>query len=634
MTSRWCPLIARPGLLNSALVSAIVAITCVVTAQTYDVSSGASKIQQGNTEHGESPAQPLGWGSNIQNARLARAAQQALQHGDHALALDYAQRAAQATPNDPQLWFLLGYAARLDGKLPASVDAYTRGLRLNPSALDGLSGLAQTYSFMGRSEDAERLLKQVLSSDPRRGEDALLLGDLYMRSADYSSALDWLGKAERLQPGARPELLMALSYQHMKQMDMADHYLELARRRDPDNPDVQRAMAGYYRAVGSYPEAIAALRLIPNPRPDVTAELAYTYQLDGKMEDSARLYARAANSIPKDLGLQFAAAQAEVAVGSIIKANSFLDRAAALDANHYRLHAIRGEIAQLQEREEDGVLEYSAALASLPANPSEGPLYRIQLHMDLMELYRNMTNDGAAHRELEIAQSEINGLAGHGSDRGPLLRLRARIKMNAGDLDGALADIREDLAIDADERNDLQLNGDILTKLGRTEDAISAYKRILTNDPTNRSALISLGYASLALGLDKNAEKYFLRLAEADPSLYVPYLALGDLYAARHEFTKAQVAYSKGYALAPRKALILAGGMNAAIEAHNLSLAGTWLGRVTSAMQQNPQILRETERYLSFMGQYQESAQVGRKAIKALPQDRDVVVYLWGCPLG
>src|ERR1035438_2056031 len=68
--------------------------------------------------------------------------------------------------------------------------------------------------------------------------------------------------------------------------------------------------------------------------------------------------------------------------------------------------------------------------------------------------------------------------------------------------------------------------------------------------------------------------------------------------------------------------------MNAAIEAQNLSLAGTWLSRVTNEMEQEPQILREKERYLSFKGEYEASAAVGREAIKALPRDRDVVVYL------
>ena len=621
-------LIARPEFPKIVLVFLLVALACVVDAQTYAVGPDSSQTTHSQTEQSKSPDQSLGWGSNIQNARLARAAQQALQHGDYALALNYAQRAAQASPNDPQLWFLLGYAARLDGKQPVSVDAYTRGLRLSPSSLEGLSGLAQTYSLMGRTEDAERLLKQVVSSAPRRREDALLLGDLYMRSADYTDALDWLGRAERMQPGARSELLMALSYQHMKQMDMADHYLELAKRRDPDNLDVQRTMAGYYREVGSYPEAIAALKSIRNPKPDVTAELAYTYQLDGKLDDSARLYAQAANAVPRDLGLQFAAAQAEVAVGSIKKANPFLNRAAAIDASNYHLHSIRGEIAAIQERQQDAVLEYSAALASLPATPAEGPLYGIQLHMDLMQLYREMTNDAAAHTQLQIAQTEINSLDEHVSAKGQFLRLRALIRMNAGDLDGALADIKEDLAIAPRNRNNLQLYGDILIKLGRINDAIAVYKQILAVDADNQLALISLGYASRAAGRDQDAEKYFDRLAKAYPSLYIPYLALGDLYTARGEFTRAESSYSKGYALAPRKALILAGGMNAAIEAHNLTLAGTWLSRVTSAMQQNPQILREKERYLSFKGQYQESAEVGREAIKVLPRDRDVVVYL------
>ena len=74
--------------------------------------------------------------------------------------------------------------------------------------------------------------------------------------------------------------------------------------------------------------------------------------------------------------------------------------------------------------------------------------------------------------------------------------------------------------------------------------------------------------------------------------------------------------------------MILAGGMNAAIEAHNLDLAGTWLSRVTSESEHEPQILREKERYLSFKGDYQASEEIAREAIKALPRDRDVVVYL------
>jgi tetratricopeptide (TPR) repeat protein len=596
--------------------------------QVYQVGQDAQKSAAPAAQQDQSQGQALGWGSNIQNARLARSAQLALQHGDHAQAVEYAQRAAQAAPNDPQLWFLLGYAARLDGKYQQSADAYNRGLRLSPSSLEGLSGLAQDYSLMGRTEDAERLLKQVIASDPKRRDDALLLGDLYMRAGNYNEALDWLGRAERMEPGARSELLMALCYQHLKQMDQASHYLDLAKRRAPENADVQRSMAGYYRETGNYEEAIAALKSIRSPRPDVKAELAYTLQLDGKLNDSAKLYAEAANAMTKDLGLQLAAAQAEVAAGSIDKADAFLNRAAALDGDHYRLHAIRGQIAQMQDRDEEAVHEYTAALAKLPASPAEGPLYSIQLHMDLMELYKSLKDDGAAHRQLETAQTEINAIESPGSGRGQFLRLRALIKLNAGDLDGALSDIKDALAANSQDRNDLQLDGDVLMKMGRVEDAIAAYKQVLALDANNRFALTSLGYASRAAGRDSDAEKYFQRLAQADPGLYIPYLALGDLYTARRQFAKAQDSYSKGHALAPRNALIVAGGMNAAIEAHDLGLAGTWLSRVVGEMAEEPQVLREKERYLSFEGKYRESEETGREAIKVLPGDRDVVVYL------
>ncbi len=622
--TRW---LARSGLLKIFLLPLFIALAGLVHAQTYKVEpdTSATTPQSGETQ---TQGQPLGWGSNIQTARLARAAQLALQRGDHAQAVDYAQQAAQADSSDPQLWFLLGYAARLDAKFQLSESAYTRGLRLKPGALDGLSGLAQTYSVVGRTDEAEHLLKQVLSSDPRRRDDVQLLGSLYLRAGDYTNAIDWLRRAESLQPNARAELLLALAYQHLKQMNLASHYLDLARHRSPDDPDVQRSLAGYYRETGNYGQAIAALKSIRDPKPDVIAELAYTYQLDGQPGESARLYNQAANAMPKDLGLQLSAAQADVAAGSIENAAPFLQRAAALNSDYYRLHAIRGEIAQLQERDADAVREYSAALANLSTTPVEGPLYSIQLHMDLMQLERNIHDPGAARQQLAIAQTAIRSLDERGPDRTQFLRLRALIKMNAGELDSALADMKEALALSPHDPNNLQLDGDLLMKLGRTGDAIAVYKRVLAIDPRNRFALTSLGYASRAAGRDQDAEKYFGLLAQDYPSLYVPYLALGDLYTAHHQFNRAELPYSKGYELAPHNALIVAGGMNAAIEAHDLDLAGKWLSRATSEMEQDPQVLLEKERYLSFKGDYQQSADVGRQAIKVLPEDRDVVVYL------
>ncbi|MFZ0392323.1 MAG: tetratricopeptide repeat protein, partial [Terracidiphilus sp.] len=299
----------RLRLLRIAFPWALASAACVLSAQTYQIGGSQANPQ---AQKQESQGQQLGWGSNIQNARIARAAQMALQHGQRSLALDYARRAVKSAPNDPQLWFLLGYAARLNNQFKESEAAYQHGLSLSPGSLDGTSGLAQVYSQVGRNADAERLLAKVIAADPRRRDDMEMLGELHMRDKDYQGALSWLNRAENLKPDARSEVLLAISYQQLHRLDMADHFLELARHRDPANPDVERSLANYYRQVGQYGDAIAALKAIQNPHPEVVAELGYTYQLDGKMEDSAQEYARAADAAPKDLELQLSAAQAEV----------------------------------------------------------------------------------------------------------------------------------------------------------------------------------------------------------------------------------------------------------------------------------------------------------------------------------
>ena len=82
-------------------------------------------------------------------------------------------------------------------------------------------------------------------------------------------------------------------------------------------------------------------------------------------------------------------------------------------------------------------------------------------------------------QQLETAQAAINALDEQGSDRAQFLRLRALIKMNAGQLDSALGDMTEALALNARDPNNLQLDGDMLMRLGRTAEAIATYKRIL-----------------------------------------------------------------------------------------------------------------------------------------------------------
>ena len=251
-------------------------------AQTFNVGGKPAQKQQEKPGQASPQGQQLGWGSSIQNARLARAATDALNNHDYAAAVNYAQHAVEAAPNDPQLWLLLGYAARMAGKSELSLQAYQKGLQLAPSSLDALAGMARTYNSMGQRAEAIRLLTQTTNANPKRGDDLLMLGDLLLQSQQYDQALTALGKAEQASPSARAELLMATCYRRLNQRDKANHYLDLAKRRAPNNPDVRRALAAFYRESGDYASAISALKPVETSAPTLRPSWLTPTSLPGK----------------------------------------------------------------------------------------------------------------------------------------------------------------------------------------------------------------------------------------------------------------------------------------------------------------------------------------------------------------
>jgi tetratricopeptide (TPR) repeat protein len=151
---------------------------------------------------------------------------------------------------------------------------------------------------------------------------------------------------------------------------------------------------------------------------------------------------------------------------------------------------------------------------------------------------------------------------------------------------------------------------------------------VLNADPKSRYALEGMGYLYREDGDVKMSAAYFHKLADAYPTDYVPYLALGDLYASVGQYKEADVNYVKAHELAPDSATIIANATNAAIEAHDTPLAGKWVGYISKEMMEDPRVVREEGRYLFHEGKYRESAQLEAKALQKLADDRNASVYL------
>src|SRR3954467_15872053 len=622
----------------------VVSLLCASTAlaQTFSV-EGQQPAPQKQKQSGKAakgkPAGPgaaapsasngLGWGSSIEVGRMARAAQQALKKHDYAAASNFAQRAVNAAPQNGELWFLLGYTSRLSGHYQASVDAYQKGLKLNGTSPEGVSGLAQTYGKMGRVDEAKRMLMQVINAHPDRINDILIAGELYMKTGEPQTALNLLQRAESKKPSTHVELLMAMAYLRMKQPQRAKALLDRAKARNPKNVDIFRAVASYYRETHDYRQAIATLKSSPRMTPEVLADLAFSYELAGETKQAAAAYVKAANADPKKIGLQLSAGQSLIRTGDVEKGKTFLARAEAIDANNYRLHAIRGGLAKSENRNADAIREYTFALTHLPEGvPPEGQLYPVLLRLNLAELYRMQNDEANAKQQMAVAEQQMIKMQVEGTQRAEFLRVRASVRLAFGDPKGAETDLNEAMKLDPENTNINLQYATLLWKTDRKEQARNVYTAILQKDPKNRFALESSGYLARDMGDRKSAEQFFTRLAKAYPDDYVAYLALGDMYTDARDFEHAEANYQLAWKRAPQNPVVVANAANAALEGRKLELAKVWIDRATGTMNDDPRVMRERERYLFHTGKYLESAQLGRKVLEKLPKDRNGSVYL------
>ena len=578
---------------------------------------------------GEDQTSGLGqFGCSIDCTREVRAADDALKHNNASAAYAHAKRATEMAPGEKSTWFTLGYAARLSGHLSESENAYKRGLQLAPNAAEGLSGLAQTYYRAGRISEAKRMLLDVIAKYPNRVDDQMMAGELFLQSGDIPQALEILQRAEQIKPSAHAELLMAIGYMKQHETGRAKQLLDMARRRDPNNIDIFRAVANFQRESHDYQGAIATLKSAPSQKPDLLADLGYTYELAGMKQEAADTYSRYAAADPQNINAQLSAAQAWMRMNDLEKTQKFIDQAATIDPDHYRLHAVRAAFAKMQNKDDVAAKEYEAALARMPEDVPEGPIFPIELRLNLSELYKELGNTAAAQQQIALAEQQINKIQVEGPQKAEFLRVRASIAVGSNNYESAQKDLEEAMKLDPNNSNIELQYANLLWIMQKKAESEQIYLAVLKHDPKNRYAYESLGYLMRDEGKTQQAEQYFHEMAKLYPNDYVPYLALGDMYTSLDRLDEAETAYEQGYNLAPQSSAIIAGGSNAAIQNHQFKLASAWIHRSTPTMMDDPKIQREWERNLFLDGKYRESAQFGYKVLAQRPKDLDGAVYL------
>ncbi len=197
---------------------------------------------------------------------------------------------------------------------------YLRRRRPNDSGLAVL--LAQCLDLLGRQEEAERLLDEVLARHPDFGAALGLRGKLALQAGQYAEAETWLRRAQERGPGGdtsllpaqqkclfqsgqtdKAQALMPQVKQAQEDMERLDKLVAEDIQDHPDNADAQYEVGTILLRMGVYDEGLRRLENATrlNPRHVKAHEaLAEFYQRTGEARKAAEHQRLAREAAPSE----------------------------------------------------------------------------------------------------------------------------------------------------------------------------------------------------------------------------------------------------------------------------------------------------------------------------------------------
>jgi tetratricopeptide (TPR) repeat protein len=422
-------------------------------------------------------------------------------------AIEQYEKVVAKEPDDTDSWLMLGRLHKIALDSLSSEKAYKKALELDPDNEFAISGLAQVYSDLGDTKAALEMWKKLAEKDPRP-QALRALASAYEQAHDYKTAAQTLQRAledspkdTELKKNLAEDLLLA------EQLDDAlKLYQELAGA-DPRDSRIQVQLSRIYREKRDFAKAHAAqdrARELDPDNLDIKYNEVNLLETEGRTADAiARMKDLIAattkkNYTPADQtnrGILFQQ------LGSLYRYNEQFPEAVqsfqkALEADPDSAARASAQIIDTWRQAKDfqkAEVEAQAALKKFPDDRAV-KVVRASLLADMGRTDEAATVtrqllDGKNDRETYVALAQIY-------DKGK------RFKEEAEALDAAAK-----LAEDDDQKETVFfLRGAMYEKMKRLDAAEAEFRKVLTINPENASALNYLGY----MLADRN-----LRLQEA-----------------------------------------------------------------------------------------------------------------------
>ncbi len=400
----------------------------------------------------------------------------------------------------------------LDDKSAARLSASELELILGGNEAAAYRRFGETFFNAGRFDLATKAFRLSLIYDPMSAQTPLFLTQSFLRDGKPEEALRVIEPVIADRPRGRlafdilSQILIALGRD-----DEVLPRLKTASENDPDNILLRYALAERFEALGQVEEAKEVYQQVVDIQQDPQGfgTLADSLRKEGKYEDLLKLMVSVWD---KRAGREAVEPQVKLLSADPEEADQLLDAGLKLLAEDGppldpSVRLILIEIAVKADR-----IDKLIALDRLNLKQNPGPMTYQELAATLAMAGQY---DEAAETLGELAEEYPEF-----RDNPRLLGELARMQYLAGDLETALENGKKLLAIDNDDLSALELVGSALMKLGRNDEAIDHFEKIIARhegDDYAKFARVWMANLFITSGDFDKGEAMLLNLLEQEP---------------------------------------------------------------------------------------------------------------------
>ncbi|MGH9588014.1 MAG: tetratricopeptide repeat protein [Acidobacteriaceae bacterium] len=453
--------------------------------------------------------------------------------------------------------------------LKLALNEYEKIVQLEPNKIENHLILGQLYSFSHDSKKAEEQFDAAQKIDPGSQETALNLARLYVGQGNSKRAIMVLSGLPEQDQTAKTEYFLGISYDQQKDVKNAISAYQKSLNLEPDNLDVQRALAKDLFQDNQLTAAEASYKSIAaaDPSdPEAYLRLSEIERRQGDYDDALATLEKAKALVPDSLEIQFNEGLLDDALGHYTDAVTIFEKLVAgserpngkytdQEKNNRSLFLDRLAIVYREQNKFDDAIAAYQKMAQLGgdyeehAYDSEVDAYRDAHEYDKatqvareaaakhpknnglqLMLALQLPDSGHPDEGIALAKSRLNGSKSDLETWRALTTIYTRLR-RWKDANDALSHVQKLSSSKDDLLYADFLQGTLYDRQKMYDKAEASFRSALTIDPKNSMTLNYLGY--MLADHDRKLNEALSMIQEAvklDPQNYAYLDSLGWAY--------------------------------------------------------------------------------------------------------